>query len=208
MLVAHCTIEGSAYDGGYTPDLSGDGVWPIEIAQPFDYAALGHIHKHQEVGPNIVYSGSLDRINWGERNDPKGYVVIDIGSNVKWQFIDLDVRPMVDIKVSYDRIDNLATYDLTDAIVRVTVTGSKTSRQTSVERRVKKLLQGCYWLDLVNVEMPDIKRRPARIKHASELSPDALLEQYFMQKYPNDDGMVDKLWQAGADIMDVVDRRR
>ena len=46
----------------------------------FDYVALGHIHKHQILGNNplVVYSGSMQRIDFGEERDDKGFCVIDL----------------------------------------------------------------------------------------------------------------------------------
>ncbi len=46
----------------------------------FDYVALGHIHLHQQVGgyPNMWYAGSIDRVNFGEVGQPKGFLKVDI----------------------------------------------------------------------------------------------------------------------------------
>ena len=51
------------------------------IANPaFDYIALGHIHKAQVINENppVVYSGSLERVDFGEEADDKGFYVVDI----------------------------------------------------------------------------------------------------------------------------------
>ena len=52
-----------------------------DVALPqFDYVALGHIHRHQILGrdPLVVYSGSLERIDFGEEDDEKGFCVVDL----------------------------------------------------------------------------------------------------------------------------------
>ena len=58
------------------------------VALPaFDYVALGHIHKQQVLNENppVVYAGSLERVDFGEEDDAKGFYVVDItaGKNSK-----------------------------------------------------------------------------------------------------------------------------
>ena len=54
------------------------------LANPaFDYAALGHVHKFQDLNPDgtppIVYSGSIERVDFGEEREDKGFCVVTIG---------------------------------------------------------------------------------------------------------------------------------
>lgn len=55
------------------------------VSQPaFDYVALGHIHKGQVLNehPPVIYSGSLDRLDFGDENDQKGFYLIEIDESV------------------------------------------------------------------------------------------------------------------------------
>ena len=51
------------------------------VALPqFEYVALGHIHKTQVLveTPPVVYSGSMQRVDFSEEKDPKGFYVVDV----------------------------------------------------------------------------------------------------------------------------------
>ena len=46
----------------------------------FDYIALGHIHRKQVLNENppMIYSGSLERLEFSDENEEKGFYIIDI----------------------------------------------------------------------------------------------------------------------------------
>lgn len=44
---------------------------------PYDYIALGHIHKHDFLAPHIAYSGNLEPFDFSE-TDKKGYILGDL----------------------------------------------------------------------------------------------------------------------------------
>jgi exonuclease SbcD len=82
ILAAHVSVS-SAKAG--SESMMSIGQEPIillsSVALPaFDYVALGHIHKQQVLSENppVVYAGSLERIDFGEENDAKGFYVVDI----------------------------------------------------------------------------------------------------------------------------------
>jgi exonuclease SbcD len=54
------------------------------LAQPaFSYVALGHVHKFQDLNsdgvPPVVYSGSIERVDFGEEREDKGFCLVTIG---------------------------------------------------------------------------------------------------------------------------------
>jgi len=87
ILAAHVSI-GTAKAG--SESMMSIGQEPVlllsTVALPaFDYVALGHIHKQQVLSesPPVIYAGSLERIDFGEENDEKGFYVIDILPDAK-----------------------------------------------------------------------------------------------------------------------------
>jgi exonuclease SbcD len=107
VLAVHASIVGATYGSERAIMLGQDLALQKSIlgAEHFDYIAVGHIHKHQDLragDTSLVYPGSLERIDFGEENDQKGIVLINIddpGGGIvtrltEWKFIeDPLVRP-------------------------------------------------------------------------------------------------------------------
>ncbi len=84
VLAAHVLV-GDAKVGRGSESLMSIGREPVillgNVALPgFDYVALGHIHKRQVLHeqPPVVYSGSLERIDFGEEKDEKGFYLVEV----------------------------------------------------------------------------------------------------------------------------------
>ena len=82
VLAAHVSVDGAQLGSERAMMLGQDHkLRPNDLHLPtYDYVALGHIHKHQVVreNPLMVYAGSLQRVDFGEENDTKGFCVVDI----------------------------------------------------------------------------------------------------------------------------------
>jgi DNA repair exonuclease SbcCD nuclease subunit len=75
-------------------------LWP-------DYVALGHVHKPQHVkSAHVRYPGPLDRLDFGEKEDPRGVVLVDIGPDGRRSLRDipLDPTPMHELIVTEDAV--------------------------------------------------------------------------------------------------------
>jgi exonuclease SbcD len=117
-----------------------------------DYIALGHIHKHQQVGtqPPAVYPGSLERIDFGEENETKGFVIADVEKgSTEWRFVDVHARPFVTIRVDVrehpdadERIRRAITkHSVEGAVVRVQVACTQAQRRSINERAIAEQLK-------------------------------------------------------------------
>ncbi|HZT80753.1 MAG TPA: exonuclease subunit SbcD [Gemmataceae bacterium] len=77
------------------------------------YVALGHIHQPQTLFglPHVRYSGSIERLDLGERNDQKGVVLVDIGPDGRQGapvFLPLDATPVYDVTLHTPLADHIA----------------------------------------------------------------------------------------------------
>ncbi|MEC4984110.1 MAG: exonuclease subunit SbcD [Oscillatoria sp. PMC 1068.18] len=102
------------------------------IREQFDYVALGHVHKHQNLNksndPPIVYPGSIERVDFSEEKEAKGYVIVEVErGNVNWEFCPLPVRPFCTIEVDVSASETpeaaiiaaIEKKDIQNAVVRL-----------------------------------------------------------------------------------------
>ena len=82
ILAAHAWVSGAQVGSERLMTIGQEHVLLVSnISNPaFDYIALGHIHKHQVLSynPPVVYAGSLERLDFSEEEDDKGFYVVEI----------------------------------------------------------------------------------------------------------------------------------
>jgi exonuclease SbcD len=79
IMSGHFFIRGVT-EGLYHLSEQEDVVLEPEDMPTYSYVALGHIHKPQAIGrPDVLYCGSLERMDKGETADSKQVVLVDLG---------------------------------------------------------------------------------------------------------------------------------
>ncbi len=133
ILTGHVTVSGATVGSERSMMLGRDHVLLLSaVASPaLDYVALGHVHKHQVLGynPIVAYSGSLQRVDFSEEAEDKGFCVIDLdekqppGSRLRrFDFHPVKARPFLTIDVDVPPGDDDPTRRVLDAIARKYVT--------------------------------------------------------------------------------------
>jgi exonuclease SbcD len=202
IIAFHGSVDGAALGSERTMTLGQDLVLPRSVlAQPgVAYVALGHIHKHQAVNhsPPMVYPGSLERVDFGERDEPKGCVLVEIVDGAaSWRFHELKARPFVsiekDLRPLSDPLEAVATLirraELREAVVRVELEATRQQAPQLREEEIRGLLEeaGAFHIAAVNVQVErSERRRYAGVEQElmSGLTPRRALELYLKQKQP------------------------
>ena len=209
ILLGHCDVEGAIYHGTYGPSFDRNLVYPLEMLcdpEAWDYVALGHVHKHQVLckDPPVVYAGSIDYVDWGERGDPKGFVTATVEpGSASWTFHNLRPRSLVEINVENDNniIQMLKDYPVDDAIVRVNVHSKRHADRGKIMKIIEESLHGEYQLDEVNIRIDEGQRqREFAGRQLEGKDVRELVELYLTEKYPDALDWVD-LCMKHADLI-------
>ena len=201
ILTGHFTVNGASFGSERGIMLGRDiEVMPSDIADPrWDYVALGHIHKHQNITegreglPPVVYSGSLERIDFGEEHDPKGFCWVEVErGKATWKFQKVKARPFVtvraDLRQSDDPTGDLIEQieeriDLADSVVRVIVDLTPITEARFNEGLVRDALRhaGVNSIAAIRKEIEQPTR--ARLGGSPEgLTDPELLDRYLLSK--------------------------
>ena len=136
VLAAHLTVSSGVFSGSEKCAVFGnDPIFlPSQLAiKPFNYVALGHLHRHQNLNKKsdipIIYPGSTERIDFGERKEDKGFFFVKLNPTNKtiFEFIKLKIRPMLQLEIQLEPKKNqteqilakLDEIDITGAILKI-----------------------------------------------------------------------------------------
>lgn len=108
VLASHISVASAKAGTERSMVLGADpAVMLSTIADPvYDYVALGHVHRSQVLShdPPVVYAGSLERLDFGDENDEKGFYEVEIehgaaGKSVKYEFHEVSARKFLTLEV-------------------------------------------------------------------------------------------------------------
>jgi len=193
VLAAHLTVSGATFGSERSVMIGRDAVvLKSALADPaWDYVALGHIHKHQSLNdggyPPVVYAGSLERIDFGEEKQPKGFCWVELArGETTWKFVEVDARRFVTVRADVREALNplmalqqtIAPYDLREAVVRLIVHMRADQEPLVRDRDVRALLSDAYFVAGIVREV----EREARVRLGS-LAPEEMSDRELLAKY-------------------------
>ena len=178
ILAGHLTVSGAKLGSERSMMLGQDHVLlPSSLHLPaFDYIALGHIHKHQVLreDPLMVYAGSLQRVDFGEEGDPKGFCVADLDPSrvqgmrlVDFRFQPVEARSFVTVDVNVplgsedptqEVVHAILRHHVADAIVRVRITLSAEQSVKLREGELREALREAHFVAGINRQVEGERR--------------------------------------------------
>lgn len=198
ILSGHVTVNDARTSSEQSMMLGSDHVLlRSSVALPqFDYVALGHIHKHQVIGqnPHVVYSGSLQRIDFGEENDDKGFCVIELdpgrpqGSRMSdFHFQTVNARRFltIDVKLGADDpspnqtvADRVGRHATRDAIVKLNIEMPANIEPLLSDSEIRASLSDAHYVASISRQITERPRTRLDGTYSEGLTPSQLLERY------------------------------
>lgn len=167
--------------------------------------------------PPVVYSGSLERIDFGEEGDTKGFCWVELErGETKWHFETVKARNFVtlkaDLRESTDPTQEVVTligkHKLTEAVVRVLLDLTPETEANLNDGVIRDVLRqsGAHFVAAVRKEIAQTTR--ARLGGSPEgLTDDQLLDRYLISRQV-DDARRDELLKAAQEIFETTVIRR
>ncbi len=211
ILVSHFFVK-EAKVGPHDHIMDGAHLVPLASLQDPRLLAvfLGDIHKAQRLAekPLVVYPGSIDRVDFGEAEDPKGFIYYEVhGSEIKIEFVPTPARRFLHIiadlvgpKTQGDKFFDMPDvpsaiqpwletkfldYEVKGAIVKLTIRCGPNQKSQIDDRKLTDVIValGAVGVRSVNFDVVTAENRRAP-EITESLSPVAALEHWAtMQGY-------------------------
>lgn len=112
VLITHQFVTGAELSESEDISAGGSESVPADIFSDFDYAALGHIHRPQNVGSEkIRYCGTPLKYSFSEADQQKSATVVTLGEKGELDIKAVPLAPlhdMVELKGSYEELTDRA----------------------------------------------------------------------------------------------------
>jgi len=199
ILAAHVWVSGAKVGSERAMTIGQEHALLLSnVANPaFDYVALGHIHRHQVLSQNppAIYAGSLERLDFGEEEDDKGFYLIEITPDentgkrqVSFDFHLIDGRRFLTVNINIESEDTDPTSTvlnaiakqqdkIRDAIVRLQVSLPAECQGQLRDNDIRNALKETHYFTIIKDIQREMRLRLGKWT-AEELTPVEALKKY------------------------------
>ncbi|MDD6709083.1 MAG: exonuclease SbcCD subunit D [Ruminococcus sp.] len=207
ILVTHQFVTGAELSESEDIIVGGTDNVSGEVFDGFDYVALGHIHREQNVGKdNIRYCGTPLKYSFSEAKHIKSVTILDFKDkeNIEYSKIPLTpLRDMREIRGTYDELTLKSNYENTnvDDYLHITLTDEE-----DIPDAIGKLRS--IYPNIMKLDYDNLRTRGSGIVDAIEniesKSPFELFADLFKQQNNQDmseeqeeimRNLIDKIWE-------------
>ncbi|MGD0353141.1 MAG: exonuclease SbcCD subunit D [Dehalococcoidia bacterium] len=206
LLAAHVAVSTAKPGSERSMVVGRDPVLLLgNVALPvFDYVALGHIHRHQVLlqNPPVVYAGSLERFDFGDEDEDKGFYVVDVEmrgkeKRVTYEFHEVNARRFVTVAVdiAIEDADPTGTVlnaiaqqhaAIENAVVRVHISLPAALEASVREVEINKALKAAHCAVIAKEVRQEARLRLGELT-SQRLSPIEALKRYLDTKKVRDE---------------------
>ena len=220
ILASHVSVDLAKTSSEKSMTLGKDYILPTEslASNKLDYVALGHVHKHQVLNddPPVVYSGSLERIDFGEEKDSKGFCAISISTGTdkgnrieSYKFVEVKARRFKTISIVIEDTDEypndkilseINKHEIKDAIVQVIVDVHASRYREISDKIIREKLSTAHFIAAVRKNViSESKNRLGKKLHESVPPMEAL--EAFLKERNIDEKKMRLLLEKGQTLM-------
>ena len=209
IIITHQFVTGAVRSDSEDISVGGTDNVSADIFADFDYTALGHIHKPQNIGSErIRYCGTPLKYSFSEAKQDKSVTVIELGKkgNVNVRTVKLiPLRDMTELKGSYEELMKKSFYEgagYTEDYVHITLTD-----ENDIPDAVSKLRLVYHRLMKMDYDNARTKKQSIieGMTSARETDPEKLFGEFFesQNNVPMNDeqaafvsGIIKDIWEA------------
>lgn len=218
VLMAHLTVDGciTGSEQILSLDPTGGGLTKEDmLVEHYDYVALGHIHRFQDLNegkyPPVVYSGSLEHIDFSEWDLPKGPVLVNLErGKTTYKHMLIEVRPFVEVTLHEERKVSIVD-QFSNFLLSFDGDKSKTVLKIIIHQKVQdfadivKMAEGFYDVKYSFVSLRERVHSVLKADEAKKFYSMPIKEQfkvYINHRYGDDPDRVDRLLDLFSDIQE------
>ena len=143
ILITHQFVTGALVSDSEDLSVGGTDQVSAEVFEAFDYVALGHLHRPQNVKENIRYCGTPLKYSFSEVNDVKSVTVAELKEKGSLSVREIPLAPlheMKEIKGNYTDLTFKGYYDahpeLKDSYLHITLTDEEDVPDAAAKLRI------------------------------------------------------------------------
>lgn len=211
ILITHQFVTGAAISDSEELSVGGTDQVSAEVFAAFDYVALGHLHRPQNVKTGIRYCGTPLKYSFSEVNDEKSVTVAELKEKGDLSVREIPLIPlheMKEIKGTYTELTLKGYYDkhpeLKDSYLHITLTDEEDVPDAAAKLRIIYPL--LMKLDYDNTRTRN-QQQVSELSDVEKKTPMELFDAFYEMQNGQEmsaeqkeymKGLIEKIWEVDA----------